>query len=574
MTAETAAAPVHVRRRRGKVLYQLLALLLAVGVGPLVISSRKMMEINQSTLESGILNFHTQLVTSTTENVETFLRQVRETLQGMARFQGMVELLNDTQRQDILIHYLDSYNYLQSLKVLDHEGKEKIEVSQTGAAALWSQVEQAEAKQALRVAAAGEVYSGLPFATAGVSSSFMDFTVPIRDEEGRVIGALMALVSLADLQSLVSRIRVGNTGQAYVVDRRGVVVAHRDLELVRDRENLSDLEIVGNYLLTGQTVGTVPFHDRRGREMLGAYALIKEAGWGVVIEERRDEAYHSLQEMRRQTVFWVSLGVLLAIGLGVVFAQRISDPIRKFAQKSLAIANGDFKGRIDLKARSEIGQLAETFNYMTEQLDLYDKNMRELFLSTIKSLAAAIDAKDPYTRGHSERVTIFSLAIARELDFNDKELERVQIAALLHDVGKIGIDDRILRKPDKLTEEEYDLIKTHPALGASIMAPIKQLKDIIPGMRHHHERLDGKGYPLGLAGGEIPLIARIIAVADTFDAMTSDRLYQKARDDEFVIKTLIQLAGTQYEPKAVQAFVIAHPKLARRRASVAAVQTG
>jgi HD-GYP domain-containing protein (c-di-GMP phosphodiesterase class II) len=202
---------------------------------------------------------------------------------------------------------------------------------------------------------------------------------------------------------------------------------------------------------------------------------------------------------------------------------------------------------------------------MTRQLDSYDRNMRELFLSTIKSLAAAIDAKDPYTRGHSERVALFSVAIARELGLDEKSLERVQIAGLLHDVGKIGIADAVLRKPERLTDAEYGIIKGHPALGASIMGPIRQLKDIIPGMRHHHEALDGTGYPDGLAGGEIPLMARIIAVADTFDAMTSERLYQKAKDDDFVIKTLLRLSGA-LRPKVVRRFIrptsLRRPRLA------------
>jgi HD-GYP domain-containing protein (c-di-GMP phosphodiesterase class II) len=386
----------------------------------------------------------------------------------------------------------------------------------------------------------------------------------VRDENNRVTASLLAIVSLADLQTLVAKVRVGTTGQAYLVDRRGVLVAHRDLELVRRRENLADLEIVG-YLQAGQTLGSVPFRDRAGRQMLGAYDLVPGVGWGVVIEELRDEAYGSLTELRRQTVFWIALGLVLAIGIGISFAQGISRPIRAFADRALAISRGDFKGTITARSHNEIGQLADTFNHMTRQLDSYDQNMRELFLSTIKSLAAAIDAKDPYTRGHSERVALFSVAIARELGLGEKSLERLQIAGLLHDVGKIGISDAVLLKPDRLTDAEFDVIKRHPALGASIMGPIRQLKDIIPGMRHHHEALDGTGYPDGLAGGEIPLMARIIAVADTFDAMTSDRLYQKAKDDDFVIQTLLRLSGNRYDPKVVQAFVKAHLKLGRPR---------
>lgn len=574
MTNDSAEPGHTVRKRKGKVLYQLLILCLVIGIGPLFVSSRKLMRINQRTIESGILNSHTQLVTTTADSVEAFLRRVREGLQGISRFQGLVTLLSIEQRQSILIHFLDSYNYVQGLKILDSTGKEISDVSRSGVQLLWGEVGESGMKRAFAWAMDGRVHLGPPFAVEGVGHSYMNIAVPLRDEAGRIQGAFLAVVSLEDLQLLISKIRVGSTGQAYLVDRRGKVIAHRDTSLVINRENLSDLEIVGNYLQAGQTVGSVPFRDRQGREMLGAYDLIDGVEWGVVIEQLRDEAYISLQEMRRQTIIWVVVGAALAVGIGGTFARKISNPIHKFAEKSMAIANGDFKQRIDLKATNEIGQLAETFNYMTKRLDIYDRNMRDLFISTIKSLAAAIDAKDPYTRGHSDRVARVSLAIAREMKFDRDASERVQIAALLHDVGKIGIEDAVLRKPDKLTDEEYALIKRHPAMGANIMSPIKQLKQIIPGMRHHHEAVDGSGYPDGLSGEEIPLIARIIAVADTFDAMTSDRLYQKAMDDDFVIKTLMRLSGIRYDPKIVQAFITAHPKLKRQEGAVPAAVHG
>jgi HD-GYP domain-containing protein (c-di-GMP phosphodiesterase class II) len=565
--APAAAAPPARRPWRIKLLYELLAVLLLVGVGPLAISSRKMMQINQSTLESGILAAHTQIVTSSAERVESFLGGTSATLRGMARFQGLMARMDQGQSSDLLIPFLDSYNSLLAVRVVAADGRLSAEVNR-GAAAPWEQLGRSEAAAATAAALRGEEHIGAPFFPAGGSAAAVGFAVPVRDENNRVTAALLAVVSLADLQSLVAKIRVGTTGQAYLVDRRGVLVAHRDLELVRRRENFADVEIVG-YLQAGQTLGSVPFRDRAGRQMLGAYDLVPGVGWGVVIEELRDEAYGSLTALRRQTVFWIALGLVLAIGIGISFAQGISRPIRAFADRALAISRGDFKGTITARSHNEIGQLADTFNHMTRQLDSYDRNMRELFLSTIKSLAAAIDAKDPYTRGHSERVALFSVAIARELGLDEKSLERVQIAGLLHDVGKIGIEDAVLRKPERLTDAEFGIIKRHPALGASIMGPIRQLKDIIPGMRHHHEALDGTGYPDGLAGGEIPLMARIIAVADTFDAMTSDRLYQKAKDDDFVIQTLQRLAGSRYDPKIVQAFIKAHLKLGRPAAPVA-----
>ena len=573
MTAGGAASAPPVRKRRGKVLYQLLILCLVIGTGPLVISSRKLMSINQRTIESGILNAHTQLVTTTADSVETFLLRVREALVGMARFQGIAGFLEVSQRQSTLIHFLDSYDYLMGLKVLDRDGRELSDVSRSGAAGLWHQVGAKRQEKAYRAAVEGRVYYGPPFAAAGTADTYLNMSVPLRDEEGRVQGAFLAIVSLADLQTLIARIKVGSSGQAFLVDSEGLLIAHRDLKLVKERDDFSDLEIVGKYLKVAQTVGSVPFRDRQGREMLGAYDLIDEVGWGVVIEQLRDEAYHSLVEMRRQTLIWVVVGVVLAVAIGGTFAQRISRPIRVFAEKSLSIAKGDFKGRIDLKAGNEIGQLTDTFNYMTERLDLYDRNMRDLFISSIKALSAAIDAKDPYTQGHSERVTSFSLATARKMSLGKDSLEQVQMAALLHDVGKIGIEDAVLRKPDRLTDEEFDIIKRHPAMGASIMAPIKQLKDIIPGMRHHHEAYDGSGYPDGLGGADIPLIARIIAPSDTFDAMTSDRLYQKAMDDDFVIKTLIRLSGTRFDPKVVQAFIAAYQdgKIVSQKSITAAV---
>ena len=169
-------------------------------------------------------------------------------------------------------------------------------------------------------------------------------------------------------------------------------------------------------------------------------------------------------------------------------------------------------------------------------------------------LAAAIDAKDPYTRGHSERVKDYSLVIARQMGFGAPEMERVEIAALLHDVGKIGIDDRILRKPTNLTPEEFEVMKTHPDKGASILLQIAQLSDIVPGTRGHHENYDGTGYPQGLKGEEIPLLARIITVADTFDAMTTDRPYQKAFTLEFALNRIRTMATVKYDPKVVDSF--------------------
>ncbi len=168
-------------------------------------------------------------------------------------------------------------------------------------------------------------------------------------------------------------------------------------------------------------------------------------------------------------------------------------------------------------------------------------------------LAAAIDEKDPYTRGHSGRVAKYSQIIGRELGLAADDLDKLRIAALLHDVGKIGVDDRVLKKPGSLTPEEFELMKQHTVKGANIMRPVSQLKEMLPGIELHHEHIDGRGYPYGLSGPQIPTMARIIGVADTLDAMTTNRPYQTAMDLDYALGRIKALAGSKFDPSIVNA---------------------
>ena len=183
------------------------------------------------------------------------------------------------------------------------------------------------------------------------------------------------------------------------------------------------------------------------------------------------------------------------------------------------------------------------------------KDLRELFYKTIKLIASALDAKDPYTHGHSLRVTMYSLILAKSLNLDDTTLEEIETAGLLHDIGKIGIPQKILCKPDKLTDEEYELMKSHPARAEKMLMGIKKLTVVSNWLRCHHERWDGKGYPYGLKGEEIPISGRIIALADTYDAMTSTRSYRKALDHEVAIEEIKKCAGTQFDPVLADLFV-------------------
>lgn len=203
--------------------------------------------------------------------------------------------------------------------------------------------------------------------------------------------------------------------------------------------------------------------------------------------------------------------------------------------------------------------LAQQTAISLENARLFEE-VNELFLSSIKSLAETIDAKDPYTHGHVERVTKAAMAIAAEMGLSDEQKKEIEIGAILHDIGKIGVKDAVLSKPSQLTPEEKEMFDQHPDIGSKIMGPIQQLENMIPIIRHHHESFDGNGYPDKLKGEEIPSGARIIAVADTFDAMTSDRPYRKALPESAARQEINKLSGKQFDPKVVDAFNKAYAK--------------
>lgn len=247
-----------------------------------------------------------------------------------------------------------------------------------------------------------------------------------------------------------------------------------------------------------------------------------------------------------------------------------ADEKNQFRTKCMVCVPVESKGKLIgvLQALNKIGgkfvesdkRLLETLSHQVaiavENAQLYE-NLRTQFHETVSAMALAIEAKDRYTGGHTKRVALFSVLIAKHMGLSKEEIYDVELAATLHDIGKIGIDDKVLKKPAALDKEEWEHMKQHPELGYRILAHVSSMRIITDGMRFHHERPDGLGYPLGLKGEEIPMVARIISVADTFDAMTSTRPYRKGLDYDIAYEEIVRYRGTQFDEKVVDGFVLA-----------------
>jgi len=230
--------------------------------------------------------------------------------------------------------------------------------------------------------------------------------------------------------------------------------------------------------------------------------------------------------------------------------QLVMEKVRRAAEKK----------ELEIERRRLMEQLLASNQELLRAQEL----LRQDYMETLTGMITALEARDAYTRGHSDRVAEYSAAIGQELGLTRKELDELVDGARLHDLGKIGIREDVLNKPGRLTDEEYRHIMTHPAVGADILDKMGSHRHLVPYLRFHHERMDGRGYPGGLEGSKIPLGARIIAVADTYDAMTSQRPYRTPRSREEALKTIREVAGTQLDPLAVGAFLAVQMRAASR----------
>lgn len=332
----------------------------------------------------------------------------------------------------------------------------------------------------------------------------------------------------------------------------------RERAVERSQEIRGALEMTGGFPVLEYDLA----FGKETHRMIGQLSSLGETGWTALVQKRERAALASIGTMVRGAALTAAITVLLALVLGGLASRMLSQPIQALAESSHEIAAGRFDERVEATGLgAEFHELAESFNTMGEQVQDHvvrlrtaARDNRELFIGSVRALLRAVEAKEPYTRGHSERVASYSQTIARYLQQRQEFLDEIWLAGLLHDVGKIGIEDRVLNKGDVLTTDEFEEMKKHPVIGADIMSSIEALRPVLPAIRWHHERWGGNGYPDGLVGKEIPLMARIVAVADTFDAVTTQRVYQDPYTPKEACQIIDRLEGVNFDPQVVAAF--------------------
>ena len=543
----------------------MLGAMVLVGVLPLIVSHYILTGINRESLETLEKKYLTRSAVSIATDIQHLLatntRQLNE-IAGSLRIvrkglpAGTDPFIYAAETRWVA-EYMSSESDLLALRIINPAGRG----AEAKPANLDAEIEQ-DMEMARQVALKGQTFTGTLRQVTTVNQPAVVIGVPVNSDSNQVMGTVVGLISLRRIADHIREEGKGDVA-AFIVDRNGNVLIHSEASINVQRPNFSHLAIVQEFAKAPVRL-TTSYIDGRGAEkikLLGTVAPVGRPEWGVVVQKPEARAFVSVNQMVRATIFWTSVALGLAVLVAILFASGISRPVRALAEKTREMANGNYQQRVDVKARNEIGDLADDFNAMSSAIEQSIVQLKQaahenhlLFINSIRMLAAAIDAKDPYTRGHSERVARYSIAIGKNLALPEREMRNLRISALLHDVGKIGIDDRILRKPGALSDDEFEVMKGHPVKGAAIMSGVAQLIDCIPGMKYHHEKWSGGGYPDNLEGDNIPMQARIVAIADTFDAMTTNRPYQKAMEINYVVDKIKSFAGTRFDPKVVDAF--------------------
>ncbi len=567
------SASTH-KHARFPILYAILGVLLVISIVPMYFYSTQVVAINRDRLKTNEMLLQNTVTRSLADDLSQHEHSQRMMLANLSSAIQVAsggdigdKNIEAPELRALLENFVSSSDEIAYATLLN-SGAKGISAGRIASDAFL----QRELERAYAAARDGRVYNGQALVVGEGKSERTVFLVSAPVKYGdRFLGMIASVV---DLQFLIRRLQEVSGGglTPYVVDSQGRLVAAATPEFATGQD-MKNLEIVRNFVDTGnraQFAATKEFTVKSGSdriEMLGTYSPVTSLDWAVVVQKTQREAYRGVYEMQRTARLLAMLAVFLSIFVSIIAARRITNPLEILTQSSRALAKGDFSKRVHLWSRTEIGELAQTFNTMSEELERFVEDLkraaeenRALFMGSIQMLAGAVDEKDPYTRGHSDRVTRYSMLIAKEMKLPPAFMETLQISAQLHDVGKIGIEDHILKKPGALTAEEFEVMKTHTTKGANILRPVTQLAEMLPGIELHHEALDGRGYPYGLQGDQIPLLPRVIAVADTFDALTTNRPYQQAHTPDQALQIIQNLAGKRLDPEAVKALLAVYAR--------------
>lgn len=292
---------------------------------------------------------------------------------------------------------------------------------------------------------------------------------------------------------------------------------------------------------------------------LSGYAPIHDGMGNTVavlgIDMTAEDVFGTQKEVIKRAALTLLSGILLSIILGFLISARITAPINKLVEGTRHISSGDLRHRVEVGGADEISELASSFNKMASNLYKARQQLVGYFYRAVQTLVRVLESRDAYTKGHSDRVAKYAGQIAEEMKLSSQKVELVREAALLHDIGKLGVQEMILNKKSELSDEDRQTIRKHPLIGEELLKPVTLDKEILAIVREHHERYDGKGYPDGLSGDRIDMLAAIVAVADSYDAMTSHRAYMKNLSRDEAIDQLRKNSGLQFNPKVVEAFI-------------------
>src|SRR5487761_1861372 len=544
--------------RRLRILWIVLAALLLVSITPLWLYHREVLQLSEEKLQDTERVQQSEITRSIASEILQFESNLSEQLQSQRQLLALTGWIKDVsdpahapQLSRMLQNVLQNNHDILYVTTIGPDAKGESAESVKGADR--DPFVDAALKRAFTSSVQGVNWVSGTFALGRQNRPAIVVSVPLMSN-GQFSGMLAAVVSL---DHIVARLKDASVRDrtVFVVNGDGRIIVHPDtIDMVPGRDLSSDPAVrefksLPQELRATETTQFSLEENKKPVEMIGTYSTIPELHWAVIAQRSLAKARvdAGVQELTTQALRFVVAVTLIALLVGYLSALGIPRPIQGLVHSTRAIARAEFHQRAKVEGAAEISELAETFNGMADDIEKYVDRLqmaatenRELFMGSIRMLAAAIDEKDPYTRGHSGRVAKYSLTIAQEMGLDADAMDKRRISALLHD-------------PGKLTAEEFALMKQHPVKGANIMRPVAQLRDMLPGIELHHERMDGQGYPYGLVGDQIPMMARIIAVADTFDAITTNRPYQSAMDLEYAMDRIQQLAGTKFDSDVVHA---------------------